>query len=90
MVTCMEQMARRILLAAFLGILVGVAVGYWPWVQSTNAPRAQLLMQQPGQPMVAPSTIFPSLEPVQLLIALLAGLVIAIPVFLISKHKSRR
>jgi len=86
----MEEMARRIVLAAFLGILVGVAVGYSPSVQPTNAPRAQLLMQQAGQPIVAASTIRPSLEPVQLLMALLAGLVIATPVFLISKHKNRR
>jgi hypothetical protein len=85
----MEQMSRRIILAAVLGILVGVAIGYSPWIQAPAAPRAQLLMQQSEQTNVAASTFRPDFEPAPLLIALLAGLVIAVPVFLLARRRAR-
>jgi hypothetical protein len=87
----MELMKRRIILAAFLGVLVGFVVGYSPWIQPPNAPRAQLLMQQAGQTNVVPPTFQPnpSLGPAPLLIAILAGLAIASPVFLLARRKAR-
>ena len=85
----MEYMTRRVILAAILGALVGVVLGYSPSVQPANAPRAELLTQQVAQPNVAYGAIHPSVGPIQLLTALAAGLVIAIPVFLISKQRSQ-
>lgn len=86
----MEQMARRIVLAALLGALVGVAVGYSPLVQPTSAPRPQLLMQQTGQPNIAFSPLHPSLGPTSLLLALVAGFVVAAPLFLVSKRRNEK
>jgi ABC-type dipeptide/oligopeptide/nickel transport system permease component len=82
-------MKRRIVLAAVLGVVLGVAVGYSPSVQPTAAPRT-LLMQQVSQPNVASplSQAAPNSLPL-LLIALIAGLVIAGPVFIVAKHKAR-
>jgi hypothetical protein len=85
----MEQMTRRIVLAAFLGLLVGLAVGYSPSVQPSSAPRAQLIMQPANQPNIAAPHIQPALGSTLLLLALVAGLVIATPVFLIAKNKTR-
>lgn len=85
----MEQMTRRIVLAAFLGILLGLAVGYSPSVQPGTAPRAQLMMQHETQPNVAAPQIQPAPGPILLLVALIAGLAIAAPVFLIAKIRTR-
>jgi hypothetical protein len=84
----MEQMTRRIILAAVLGALIGAAVGYSPWIQPTNPPRA-LLFQQAAQPNAAFSTVHPFAVPIQLLMALVAGLLVATPVFLISKRRNQ-
>jgi len=81
----MEEMTRRIILAAFLGILVGVAVGYSPMAQPTSAPRAQNMMQA-EQPTVAPPT-HPAYGLPPLLTSVLAGLVIALPVFLMARRR---
>ena len=92
----MEHMSRKLLLAAFLGILVGVAIGYSPLAQPMSAPRAQLLMGQAGQTNV----VSPSFQPVSasgasasgpeaLFIAILAGLAVALPVFLIARRSQR-
>jgi hypothetical protein len=83
----MEQMKRRIALAAFLGLLLGLAVGYSPTVQPTAAPRSQLAMQ-PFQSNVAQATLQPGHGPNPLLIALLAGLLLAIPVFLLARRRA--
>jgi hypothetical protein len=84
----MEQMARRIILAAFLGVLVGVAAGYSPLVQPPTAPRAQLLMQQAGQTTVVPPAFHPAFGPAPLLIAVLAGLVVALPMFAVARRRA--
>lgn len=84
----MEQMTRRIVLAAFLGILLGLAVGYSPSVQSGAAPRAPLMMARANQPNIAAPQAKPAPGPIPLLIALLAGLAIAVPVFLIAKART--
>ena len=84
----MEQLMRRILLAAFLGVLVGVAVGYTPWVQPANAPRA-LIMQRTPELNTPFSPVQPSEAPTQLLLALLAGLIIAVPLFLVLKRRNQ-
>jgi hypothetical protein len=84
----MEQMKRRIWLAALLGILIGVALGYTPRVSPTAAPRTELLMQQTGQPNVAQVTPQPTSDSVSILIALAAGLLIAIPAFAFAKRRS--
>jgi hypothetical protein len=83
----MEQMTRRIVLAAFLGILVGLAVGYSPSIQPA-APRAQLMMPHVNQPNIAAPQAKPAPGPIPLLIALLAGLAIGVPVFLIAKART--
>jgi hypothetical protein len=84
----MEQMTRRILLATFLGILVGLAVGYSPSIQPGAPPRAQLMMSHANQPNIAARQAKPAPGPIPLLIALLAGLAIAVPVFLIAKART--
>jgi len=85
----MVDMKSRIALAVFLGVLVGVAVGYSPLTRAPSAPTAQLLMQQAGQTNMLPTTYRPAspFDPASLLAAILAGLVIALPVFLVAKRK---
>ena len=85
----MVDMKSRIALAVFLGVLVGVAVGYSPLTRTPSAPTAQLLMQQAGQTNMLPTTYRPAplFDPASLLAAILAGLVIALPVFLVAKRK---
>ena len=86
----MAGMKSRIVLAVFLGILVGVAVGYSPLTRTPSAPTAQLLMQQAGQTNMLPTTYRPAppFGPAPLLTAILAGLAIALPVFLVAKRKA--
>ena len=83
----MEQMRLRIGLAALLGLLLGIAVGYSPTVQPTAAPRSQLAMQ-PLPSNVAQATLHPAYSPNPLLVALLAGLLLATPVFLLARRKA--
>jgi hypothetical protein len=88
MVLFMERMTRSILLAAFLGAILGVAVGYTPYIQPATAPEPQMpLMRQAAQPNVAFGTTHPPIEPTQLLIALLAALAVATPMFLVAKRR---
>lgn len=83
----MEQM-RKVILAAFLGIVIGAVIGYSPLAQPASAPRA-LLIGQAAQTNVAPPTPQPTAaSPEPLLIAILAGLVIALPVFLLARRRS--
>jgi hypothetical protein len=86
----MVDMKTKIVLAASLGILVGVVVGYSPFTPPSSAPTAQLLMQQASQTNVIPATYRPAhvVSPVPLLTAILAGLVIALPVFLMARRKA--
>jgi hypothetical protein len=84
----MEQMKRRIWLAVLLGILIGITLGYTPHVSPIAAPRTELLMQQTGQPNVAQATPQPTSDALSILIALAAGLVIAIPAFAFAKKRS--
>jgi UPF0716 family protein affecting phage T7 exclusion len=84
----MEQMQRRIWLAALLGILIGVTLGYTPHVSPIAAPRTELFMQQTRQPNVAQATPQPTSDALSILIALAAGLVIAIPAFAFAKRRS--
>ena len=84
----MERMTRSILLAALLGAIVGVALGSTPYIQPATAPEPQtLLMRQSAQPNVAFGTTHPPIGPVQLLIALLAALAVATPMFLMAKRR---
>ncbi len=84
----MEQM-RKVILAAFLGIVIGAVIGYSPLAQPASAPRA-LLIGQAAQTNVVPPTPQPATaaDPEPLLIAMLAGLVIALPVFLLARRRS--
>ena len=84
----MEQMKRRIWLAALLGILIGVTLGYAPHVSQIAAPRTELLMQQAGQPNVAQAIPQPTSDALSIVIALAAGLVIAVPAFAFAKRRS--
>ena len=86
----MEEMSRRIMLAAILGVLVGVAIGYSPSAQRPTSPTAQLLMQQAGQTTVVPSAFRPTPSPglTPFMIAILAGVVIAVPVFLVARRRA--
>jgi len=87
----MVGMKSGIVLAVFLGVLVGVAVGYSPLTRTPSAPTAQLLMQQAGQTNMLPTTYRPAPPfgpPAPLLTAILAGLAIALPVFLVAKRKA--
>ena len=85
----MEQMKKRIWLAALLGILIGVALGYTPHVSPVASARTQLLIQQTGQPNVAQASPQLTSGALTVLIALAAGLVIAIPAFAFAKRQSR-
>jgi hypothetical protein len=85
----MEPMTRRAMLAAALGILLGLTVGYSPSVQPGAAPRAQLMMLPANQPKIAAAEIQPAPTPLLLLVALIAGLAIATPVFLIAKTRTK-
>jgi hypothetical protein len=84
----MEQMKKRIWLAALLGILIGITLGYTPHLSPVAAPRTELLMQQTGQPNVAQPTPQTTNDSLPILIALAAGLVIAIPAFAFAKRRS--
>ena len=84
----MEQMKKRIWLAALLGILFGITLGYAPHLSPVAAPRTELLMQQTGQPNVAQAAQQPTDSSLPILIALVAGLVIAIPAFAFAKRRS--
>ena len=84
----MEQMKKRIWLAALLGILIGITLGYAPHLSPVAAPRTELLMQQTGQPNVAQAAQQPTDGSLPILIALVAGLVIAIPAFAFAKRRS--
>lgn len=87
----MDPMRRRIILAVFLGALVGVAVGYAPQIQQASAPGAQLLMQQAGRTNVVSPTFRPASAygAAPLLMAVLVGLLIAVPVFLVARRRAR-
>lgn len=82
----MEQMKKRIWLAALLGILIGITLGYAPHLSPVAAPRTELLMQQTG-PNVAQPNLQPTNDALPILIALAVGLVIAIPAFAFAKRK---
>jgi len=84
----MEQMTRRIVLAAILGIMLGVAVGYTPQPERSSAPTAMMYMQQSGQPSVAPTSTSTSPPAEPLLMALAVALALAVIVFLVAKRKS--
>ena len=84
----MEQMKKRFWLAALLGILFGITLGYAPHLSSVAAPRTELLMQQTGQPNVAQPTSQTANDSLPILIALAAGLVIAIPAFAFAKRRN--
>jgi len=83
----MEDMTRKIVLAALLGILVGAAVGYSPQIQPNNAPRAQLFMQQEGRPNAATFSLHATFGLMPIIVALLVGLGAAAPVFLIARRR---
>ena len=85
----MEQMKKRIWLAASLGILLGLALAYAPTVSTITAPKPELFMQQAGQPNVAAPNPQPPSELLVVLIALVAGLLIAVPAFAIARRRSR-
>ena len=84
----MAQMRTRIWLAVLLGILIGVMLGYGPFVSPTAAPRTQFLMETTGQPNFAQATPQPRSDALPILIAIAAGLVIAIPSFAVAKRRS--
>ena len=84
----MEQMKTRIWLAVLLGILIGVTLGYTPYLSPTAAPQTQFLMQTTGQPNFAQATPQPTSDALPILIAIVAGLVIAVPTFAVAKRRS--
>jgi len=82
-------MKPRVVLAVFLGVILGYAIGYLPLVQpATSAPRP-MLMQETAQPNVAFSPLRPSVNPFELLLPLATGLAVAVPVFLVAKAKGK-
>jgi hypothetical protein len=81
-------MTKRLTLAVFLGILVGVTLGYSSIGQQTTAARPALLMQQVGRPNIQPSITHLSNGLSALIIALGAGLLMAVPAFLLAKRRS--
>jgi len=83
----MEDMTRKIVWAALLGVLVGAAVGYSPRIQPNSAPKAQLLMQQVGQPNAATFSPHATFGLMPVIVALLVGLGAAAPVFLIARRR---
>jgi capsular polysaccharide biosynthesis protein len=85
----MEQMKKRVWLAASLGILLGLALAYAPPVSTVTAPKTALFMQQAAQPNVAAPSPQPPNELLAVLIALAAGLVVAIPTFVLAKRRSQ-
>ena len=85
----MEQMKKRIWLAASLGILLGLALAYSPPVSTVTAPKTALFMQQAAQPNAASPSPQPPSEVLTVLIALAAGLLIAVPAFAIAKRRVR-
>jgi len=85
----MEQMTRRIALGAFLGVLLGIAIGYSPSIQPSTAPRAQLMMPNAAQPQITAPQTQPAPGAIPILVALIAGFVIAGPVFIVAKRRTR-
>jgi len=85
----MEQMTKSLIVAAFLGIVMGFAIGYTPSLQSATSARPQLLMQQAEQPNLMPVTFHPSAGPTPLMVAVLAGFVVAVPVFLLARRRTK-
>ncbi|HYB67141.1 MAG TPA: hypothetical protein VEC43_02340 [Candidatus Acidoferrales bacterium] len=86
----MEQMKKRVWLAASLGILLGLALAYAPPVSTITAPKTVLFMQQAARPNVAAPSPQPPSEVLAVLIALVVGLLIAVPAFAIAKRQTRR
>ena len=84
----MEQMTKRLFVAAFLGLVIGLLIGYTPPLQSMSSARPELLMQQAEQPNFMPSTFHPSAGPAPILVAILAGFVIGLPVFLLARRRT--
>ena len=83
----MEDMTRKIVLAALLGVLVGAAVGYCPRIPPNSAPRAQLFMQPTGQSNAATFSPHATFGLTPVIVALLVGLGAAAPVFLIARRR---
>jgi len=84
----LEQMKKRIWLAVLLGIIIGVTLGYTPYVSPTAAPRTQFLMQQAGEPNIAQASPQHQSDTLSIFIALAAGLLIAIPAFVVAKRRN--
>ena len=85
----MDEMKSRIMLAAVLGILLGVGLAYTTSLQS-NAPtaRPEMLMQPATQGNYGAGSTNthtpPGLE--QTLIPILVGLLFAVPVFMLVRR----
>jgi len=83
-------MIRKIWLAAILGLLLGVGLGYTPQISPPRAPRAQLILQRPQQPTLGEARPQAAYDFTALLIALALGLALATPVFVVAKSRSKQ
>lgn len=83
----MEQMTQRLMLAAVLGVLLGVGLGFSPIIQPNQAPKPQLFTQQTNPSAARFRTqAAPVLLPVT--VGVLVGLATAACAFLISRHST--
>lgn len=80
---------NKVWLAILLGLLIGLGAGTIPVAQLAPPPRAQsqpeTLMQAGNRPAAAASS--DQLQPI--ILALLAGLVVAAPLFLVARHRGK-
>ena len=81
-------MTKRLLLAAILGVLVGIGLARTPLVPSAYPPQSRLLIQPAARPNVVVSAYSPTLGLEPLAAALVCALLVAIPVFVLARRKA--
>jgi len=83
----LDKMLRKLLLAVVLGVVLGAGITFVP-SSIDSASRANPMQLTPGvQYKVAPY-VSPWLQIQPILVGLIAGLVIAVPMFLLAKRAS--
>jgi hypothetical protein len=82
-----DMMMRRLVMAVVLGIILGVGIAVAPSSPSLGG-KANLLTTSPGAQRGFEAGTSPWLQFQPILLGLLAGLVLAVPVFLLARRRT--